>query len=73
MSRLSMEKVRAMESLLKTCDRFKLMPPYVVMLERWTKNIGHWSCVDSVRNVYGVTVKMLGVSHEFEIGDEDGN
>lgn len=73
--KMTMEEVRLLESLLKTCDRFGLMPKYTVMLERWTKNIGHWSYVDSVRRALGITISVVGeVPFRIEIvEDEDGN
>lgn len=34
---MSLDEVKAVEHLLKTLDRFGLMPPYLITIEKWPK------------------------------------
>jgi hypothetical protein len=71
---MTMDEVRALEHFMKTCDRFGLMPKYVLMIEWWTKNIGHWGYVDTNKRELGVTIMMEGNLYKIKIvGDEDGD
>lgn len=70
---MTMDEVRLLENLLRTCDRFGLMPKYLLMIEWWTKNIGHWSYIDTNKRELGVTIMMEGKMFKIRIvEDENG-
>lgn len=75
---MSLDEVKAVEQLMKTFDRFGMMPPYLITVEKWPKAyISDWSEIeyDAPEKTYGVIIRIIGqqIFRIQVVEDEDGN
>lgn len=60
---MTLDEVKAVERLIKTFDRFGLMPPYLVTVEKRPKPyISVWSEIEygEPERTFGVIIRIIG-------------